>query len=66
MILIDDIQAETGLSQGSVSNILAGRQGGLGEWFTQEGDCWKLSQMGLAAISETIAPTYLQLSSEEE
>ncbi len=63
---VSNIQAETGLSQGSVSNILAGRQGGMGEWFAQEGDCWNLSQMGLDAIAETIAPPYLQLPCEEE
>ena len=63
---VGDIQDETGLSQGPVSNILAGRQGGMGEWFTQEKDCWNLSPMGLAAIAEIIAPTYLQLPSEEE
>ncbi len=60
-----DIQAETGLSHGYVSNILAGRRGGVGDWFAQEGDCWKLSQIGLTAIAEIIAPTYLQSSQEE-
>jgi hypothetical protein len=63
---VGDIQDETGLSQGSVSNILAGRQGGRGEWFTQEEDSWNLSEEGLAAISESIAPTYLRVSGEED
>jgi hypothetical protein len=61
-----DIQSETGLSHGYVSNILAGRRGGVGDWFAQEGDCWKLSQMGLTAIAEMIAPIYLQVSGEED
>ncbi len=63
---VGDIQAETGLSQGYVSNILAGRQGGVGNWFAQEGDCWKLSLIGLNEISAIIAPKYLQLKNEKD
>ncbi len=53
---VTDISTETGLSTGSVSNILAGRQGGVGSWFEKEGELWKLSTTGVRAIVEEVAP----------
>ena len=57
---VADIRTETGLSQGSVSNILSGRQGGAGSWFEKEGELWKLSATGMRAIIEEIAPALFE------
>ncbi len=51
---VSDAQNETGLSQGSVSNILAGRQGGAGEWFTKQGELWNLSTKGVSEVRNLI------------
>ena len=56
---VTDISTETGLSTGSVSNILGGRQGGVGSWFEKEGDLWKLSTIGVRAIIKVVAPALL-------
>jgi hypothetical protein len=49
-----DVQTETGLSQGFVSNILAGRQGDAGDWFRKEGEIWSLSEIGISRILEVL------------
>ena len=51
-----EIQSDTGLTSGSVSNICAGRQGGLGSWFIKCEDVWELSEEGVSGVLETIAP----------
>lgn len=51
---VSDVQNETGLSQGSVSNILAGRQGGSREWFTKQGEQWNLTTIGISKMKELI------------
>ena len=55
-----DIGAETGLSSGSISSILVGRQGGAGIWFEKEGNLWKLSTVGVRAIIEVVAPALFE------
>lgn len=57
---VTDISTETGLSTGSVSNILGGHQGGVGSWFEKEGNLWKLSAVGARAIVEIVAPALLE------
>jgi hypothetical protein len=57
---VTDISTETGLTPGSVSNILAGRQGGVGSWFEKERDLWKLSPIGARAIVEEVVPALFE------
>ncbi|MHA1863233.1 MAG: hypothetical protein ACTSWA_05640 [Candidatus Thorarchaeota archaeon] len=51
---VSDTQNETGLSQGSVSNILAGRKGGARNWFTKQGELWNLSTIGMSEVRNLI------------
>jgi hypothetical protein len=53
---VSEIQSDTGLSSGSVSNICAGRQGGLGLWFDKAQDGWRLSEEGVSGVIKTIVP----------
>ncbi len=57
---VTDIQVETGLSQGHVSNILEGRRGDVGHWFEKERDLWKLSPIGVRAIVEEVVPALFE------
>ncbi|MHA2322402.1 MAG: hypothetical protein ACXACG_12190 [Candidatus Thorarchaeota archaeon] len=59
---VSDTQNETRLSQGSVSNILAGRQGGAGDWFVKQGELWNLSTKGVSEVRNLITSI---LSKEE-
>jgi hypothetical protein len=52
---VSDTQKETRLSQGSVSNILAGRQGGAGDWFAKQGELWNLSTKGVTEVRNLIS-----------
>ena len=49
-----DIQLETGLSSGSATNILKGRQGGIGPLFTKDGTLWKFSTRGESEVRKLI------------
>lgn len=48
--LVKDIETDTGLSQGHVSNILAGRKGDAGKWFSKDGDKWLLTSLGIDSV----------------
>ncbi|MHA1862788.1 MAG: hypothetical protein ACTSWA_03385 [Candidatus Thorarchaeota archaeon] len=50
------IQDDTGLSSGSVSNILVGRQGNCNDWFMKCDEGWTLSQQGISNILDTLIP----------
>lgn len=52
------IQQDTGLSSGSVSNILMGRQGGCGSWFNQCPEGWRLSSKGIEDMEDKIISIY--------
>lgn len=51
-----EIQTETGLSQSYVSDILAGRRAGLGDWFERCEDGWTLSDSGMEGVMNIIVP----------
>jgi hypothetical protein len=57
------IQGETGLSSGSVSNILTGQQGGSGRWFERCDNGWKLSTIGHAKTINDVITSLKQSSS---
>ncbi len=61
---VGENQAESGLSQGYVSRILAGRQGDVGHWFTRQGNLWNLSPIGVNAMNKEVAPALFDWSEE--
>lgn len=55
-----DIAKETGLADSTVSNNLVGRRGGVGHWFEEHGEGWRLSEDGYAAMTREVLPQYLE------